>query len=62
MSLSKSKFKISDDDLSLWTKNSIKNLNKLCEYAKPLNVNILVENHGEFSSNADYLVNVIGKS
>jgi len=51
----------SDDDLSLWTQNSIKNLNKLCEYAKPLNVNILVENHGGFSSNADYLVNVIKK-
>ena len=49
----------SDDNLSEWSKNSINNLNKLCEYAKPLGINILVENHGEFSSNADYLVNVI---
>ena len=49
----------SDDDLSQWTQNSIENLSKLCEYAKPLNINVIVENHGGFSSNADYLVNVI---
>lgn len=49
----------SDDNLSEWSENSINNLSKLCEYAKPSGINILVENHGEFSSNADYLVNVI---
>ena len=49
----------SDDNLSEWSENSINNLSKLCNYAKPLEINILVENHGEFSSNADYLVNVI---
>ena len=49
----------SDDSLSKWSKNSIYNLSKLCEYAKPLGINIIVENHGGFSSNADYLVNVI---
>ena len=49
----------SDNDLSQWTQNSIENLSKLCEYAKPLNINVIVENHGGFSSNADYLVNVI---
>lgn len=49
----------SDNNLSEWTENSIKNLSSLCEYAKPLNINIIVENHGGFSSNADYLVNVI---
>ena len=49
----------SDDNLSEWSENSINNLSKLCNYAKPLGINILVENHGEFSSNADYLVNVI---
>ena len=49
----------SDKNLSNWSENSINNLNKLCEYAKPLNINIIVENHGGFSSNADYLVNVI---
>ena len=49
----------SDENLSDWSKNSINNLSKLCEYAKPLDINIIVENHGGFSSNADYLVNVI---
>ena len=49
----------SDQNLSIWSENSINNLNKLCEYAKPLDINIIVENHGGFSSNADYLVNVI---
>ena len=49
----------SNDNLSEWSENSINNLSKLCNYAKPLGINILVENHGEFSSNADYLVNVI---
>ena len=51
----------SEDNLSQWTQNSIKNLSLLCEYAKPLKINIIVENHGGFSSNADYLVNVIEK-
>ena len=49
----------SDDNLSKWSENSVNNLSKLCDYAKPLGINILVENHGDFSSNADYLVNVI---
>tara|TARA_B100001057_G_C22634931_1_gene865851 strand:- start:319 stop:981 length:663 start_codon:yes stop_codon:yes gene_type:complete len=49
----------SDQNLSNWSENSINNLNKLCEYAKPLDINIIIENHGGFSSNADYLVNVI---
>ena len=49
----------SDENLSEWSTNSIYNLSKLCEYAKPLDINIIVENHGGFSSNADYLVNVI---
>ena len=51
----------SDDSLSDWSKNSINNLSMLCEYAEPLGINIIVENHGGFSSNADYLVNVIEK-
>jgi len=49
----------SDDNLIAWTNNSIQNLNKLCDYANPLGVNIIVENHGGYSSNADYLLNVI---
>ncbi len=49
----------SDDNLSEWSENSIINLSKLCEYSEPLGINIIVENHGGYSSNADYLVNVI---
>ena len=49
----------SDGTLDDWTNNSIESLNKLCEYAKPLNVNVIVENHGGYSSNAKWLVNVI---
>ena len=49
----------SEDNLYNWKQNSIENLNKLCEYAKPLNINIIVENHGDFSSNADHLIDVI---
>ena len=49
----------SEDNLYNWKQNSIENLEKLCEYAKPLKINIVVENHGGFSSNADYLIDVI---
>ena len=49
----------SENNLYNWKQNSIENLNKLCEYAKPLNINIIVENHGGFSSNADHLIDVI---
>ena len=49
----------SEDNLYNWKQNSIENLNKLCEYAKPLNINIIVENHGDFSSKADHLIDVI---
>ncbi|MGY8923486.1 MAG: sugar phosphate isomerase/epimerase family protein, partial [Flavobacteriales bacterium] len=45
----------------LWIKNSINSLNELSEYAKPMNINIMVENHGGNSSNADLLMKVINK-
>lgn len=42
-----------------WKTNSIDALSKLAEYAKAKDVNILVENHGYLSSNADLLVEVM---
>ena len=43
----------------IWLENSIRNLNKLCEYAKDFNINIIIENHNSLSSNADLLLKVI---
>ena len=58
----------SDGTLDDWTNNSIESLNKLCEYAKPLNVNVIVENHTtytangiSYAANADYILNVLDK-
>ncbi len=42
-----------------WVKNSVRSLKALCEYAAPKNVNIIVENHGGLSSNAELLVRVM---
>ena len=47
------------ENKDLWIKNSINSLNELSEYAKPMNINIMVENHGGNSSNADLLMKVI---
>ncbi|MBT8295757.1 MAG: sugar phosphate isomerase/epimerase [Gramella sp.] len=44
-----------------WTANSIDALTKLSNYASEKNINVLVENHGYLSSNADLLVEVIKK-
>tara|TARA_B100000575_G_scaffold83496_1_gene65729 strand:- start:6487 stop:7563 length:1077 start_codon:yes stop_codon:yes gene_type:complete len=58
----------SDGSLDDWTNNSIESLNKLCEYAKPLNVNVIVENHTTYTSNgisyaanADNIIDVLDK-
>ena len=58
----------SDGSLDDWTNRSIESLNKLCEYSKPLNVNVIVENHTTYSANgisyaanADYIINVLNK-
>mgnify|MGYP001281471726 FL=1 len=48
-----------EEDEELWIKNSIASLEMLSEFAKPLNVNIIVENHGGNSSNASLLMKVI---
>ncbi|MEZ4875023.1 MAG: sugar phosphate isomerase/epimerase family protein [Flavobacteriaceae bacterium] len=42
-----------------WVKNSVRSLKALCEYAAPKGVNIIVENHGGMSSNADLLTQVM---
>lgn len=42
-----------------WKNNSIDGLKKLSEYASTKDINVLVENHGYLSSNADLLVEVI---
>nr|WP_313809684.1 TIM barrel protein [Allomuricauda sp.] len=42
-----------------WTKASIDGLTQLSTYAKDKDINVIVENHGGFSSNAAMLVEVI---
>ncbi len=41
------------------TLNTIDGLTKLSEFAKPLNINIIVENHGGLSSDGAWLANVL---
>ena len=47
------------DDPAEWKANSIDGLKKLGEYASSKGINVLVENHGYFSSNAKLLVEVM---
>lgn len=42
-----------------WKEASVKGLSSLCDYAKTKNINVIVENHGGFSSNAPLLMEVI---
>ncbi|KQC30452.1 sugar phosphate isomerase/epimerase family protein [Flagellimonas eckloniae] len=44
-----------------WTPASIDGLTQLSKYAQDKNINVIVENHGGFSSNAAMLVQVIEK-
>jgi sugar phosphate isomerase/epimerase len=44
-----------------WIKNSIESLSALSEYAAPFNINVIVENHGGKSSNANLLMQVINQ-
>ena len=46
-----------EKNLDKWTDNSVKSLSTLSEYNK--NINVVVENHGGFSSNGKYLANVM---
>jgi len=47
------------DDVDIWSKKSAISLRELAEYAKPKNLNVIVENHGGFSSNGVLLTNVM---
>lgn len=44
-----------------WVENSVNGLSKLAEYAKTKNINVIVENHGYLSSDANLLTEVIEK-
>ncbi|MET2985851.1 sugar phosphate isomerase/epimerase family protein [Aureibaculum conchae] len=44
-----------------WIESSVKGLGKLAEYGATKNINVIVENHGGFSSNADLLSEVMTK-
>ena len=48
-----------EKEIESWIKNSVESLNALASYAKPLNINVIVENHGGKSSNASLLMKVI---
>lgn len=47
------------DDAEEWTSASVDGLTQLSTYAKEKNINIVVENHGGFSSNGVMLANVM---
>lgn len=47
------------NNISDWKKTSIESLGAIADFAKPYDLNILVENHGYLSSNAKLLVEVI---
>ncbi len=40
-------------------KNAIDGLSKLCEFAETMHINVIVENHGSYSSDGKWLANVI---
>ena len=44
-----------------WTSRSVESLTQLSNYAKDKNINIIVENHGGLSSNAELLAGVMEK-
>jgi sugar phosphate isomerase/epimerase len=48
-----------EEDPEAWVSNSVKSLRALATYAAPKNVNIIVENHGGFSSDAGLLARVM---
>ena len=47
------------NEVAIWTASAVSGLKQLSEYAKPKNINIIVENHGGLSSNAEFLSQVI---
>lgn len=48
-------------DLEVWTSAAVDGLTQLGTYAAEKNINIIVENHGGLSSNADYLTAVMAQ-
>ena len=48
-----------EKDPQKWVENSIKSLAVLSDYAAPLNINVIVENHGLITSNVPLLMQVI---
>ena len=48
-------------DKDAWIEASVKGLGKLAEYGASKNINVIVENHGGLSSNADLLSEVMTK-
>ena len=51
-----------EKDLKRWIDKSVEGLNGLCEFAKTMGVNIIVENHGGLSSNGSFLAQVMKKT
>lgn len=48
-----------EEDPETWVNNSVKSLRALATYAAPKNINIIVENHGGFSSDGGLLARVM---
>ncbi|MFQ3341196.1 MAG: sugar phosphate isomerase/epimerase [Flavobacteriaceae bacterium] len=48
-----------EKDPKKWIENSIKSLSALSDYAAPLNINVIVENHGRITSNVPLLMQTI---
>ncbi|MDC6469450.1 TIM barrel protein [Flavobacteriaceae bacterium] len=51
-----------EKDPDKWIENSIKSLAVLSDYAAPLNINVIVENHGRITSNVPLLMQAINCS
>jgi sugar phosphate isomerase/epimerase len=48
-----------EKDPQKWVGNSIASMTELCTFAKPLGINVIVENHGRISSRVPLLMEVI---
>ena len=51
-----------ENDPKRWIDKSVEGLTGLCEFAKTMDINIIVENHGGFSSNGSLLAQVMKKT
>lgn len=49
-------------DPKVWMEKSVEGLTGLCEFAKTMGINVIVENHGGLSSNAALLAKVMKKT